>query len=87
LTIVILLLVPTPPPIWAVLLAMVLPLRVALPATNATPPPVSAVLLMTMKEAGFEEDAEGFWVKGGQRPDIDIWAGVPLFPRDVSPED
>jgi peptide/nickel transport system substrate-binding protein len=37
-----------------------------------------------MIEAGFEMDAEGFWVKDGQRPDTDIWAGVPLF-GDIAP--
>jgi len=37
-----------------------------------------------MKEAGFEKDAEGFWVKDGKRPDTDIWAGVPLF-GDIAP--
>ena len=37
-----------------------------------------------MKEAGFEKDAEGFWAKDGQRPNTDIWAGVPLF-GDIAP--
>jgi len=37
-----------------------------------------------MIEAGFEKDAEGFWVKDGVRPDADIWAGVPLF-GDIAP--
>lgn len=37
-----------------------------------------------MMEAGFEKDAEGFWVKDGVRPDTDIWAGVPLF-GDIAP--
>jgi peptide/nickel transport system substrate-binding protein len=37
-----------------------------------------------MVEAGFEKDSEGFWVKGGQRFDCDIWAGVPLF-GDIAP--
>ena len=37
-----------------------------------------------MVEAGFEKDAEGFWVKDGVRPDADIWAGVPLF-GDIAP--
>ena len=37
-----------------------------------------------MIEAGFEKDDEGFWVKDGQRPDADIWAGVPLF-GDIAP--
>jgi peptide/nickel transport system substrate-binding protein len=37
-----------------------------------------------MIEAGFEKDAEGFWVKDGARPDTNIWAGVPLF-GDIAP--
>ena len=37
-----------------------------------------------MIEAGFEKDAEGFWVKDGVRPDTNIWAGVPLF-GDIAP--
>lgn len=37
-----------------------------------------------MVEAGFEKDSEGFWVKDGERPDTDIWAGVPLF-GDIAP--
>ena len=37
-----------------------------------------------MKQAGFEKDSEGFWVKDGARPDCDIWAGVPLF-GDIAP--
>jgi peptide/nickel transport system substrate-binding protein len=37
-----------------------------------------------MMEAGFEKDDEGFWVKDGERPDTDIWAGVPLF-GDIAP--
>ncbi|MFO7697037.1 MAG: ABC transporter substrate-binding protein [Anaerolineae bacterium] len=37
-----------------------------------------------MRQAGFEKDAEGFWVKDGKRPDANIWAGVPLF-GDIAP--
>lgn len=37
-----------------------------------------------MKEAGFEKDSEGFWAKGGVRPDADLWAAVPLF-GDIAP--
>lgn len=38
-----------------------------------------------MEEAGFKKDSEGFWVDAqGNRPDTDIWAGVPLF-GDIAP--
>jgi peptide/nickel transport system substrate-binding protein len=38
-----------------------------------------------MTEAGFEKDSEGFWVDGeGNRPNADIYAGVPLF-GDIAP--
>lgn len=38
-----------------------------------------------MTEAGFTKDAEGFWVdKDGVRPDMDLYAGVPLF-GDIAP--
>lgn len=38
-----------------------------------------------MEEAGFTKDKEGFWVDAdGNRPDTDIWAGVPLF-GDIAP--
>jgi peptide/nickel transport system substrate-binding protein len=37
-----------------------------------------------MKGAGFEKDAEGFWAKGGERFDANLWAGVPLF-GDIAP--
>jgi peptide/nickel transport system substrate-binding protein len=38
-----------------------------------------------MTEAGFTKDAEGFWAdKDGNRPDSDIYAGVPLF-SDLAP--
>ncbi|MGC9347380.1 MAG: ABC transporter substrate-binding protein [Anaerolineae bacterium] len=38
-----------------------------------------------MTEAGFTKDGEGFWVDAdGNRPDSDIYAGVPLF-GDIAP--
>jgi peptide/nickel transport system substrate-binding protein len=38
-----------------------------------------------MTEAGFAKDSEGFWAdKDGNRPDADIYAGVPLF-SDLAP--
>jgi peptide/nickel transport system substrate-binding protein len=38
-----------------------------------------------MEEAGFTKDAEGFWVDAdGVRPDMDLYAGVPLF-GDIAP--
>jgi len=38
-----------------------------------------------MQEAGFTKDAENFWVdKDGNRPDADLYAGVPLF-GDLAP--
>jgi len=37
-----------------------------------------------MKEIGFTKDGEGFWTKDGKRPDLDIWAAVPLF-GDIAP--
>lgn len=37
-----------------------------------------------MTDAGFEKDAQGFWVRDGQRPPADIYAGVPLF-GDIAP--
>lgn len=38
-----------------------------------------------MTEAGFSKDDEGFWVDGeGNRPDADVYAGVPLF-GDIAP--
>lgn len=38
-----------------------------------------------MEEAGFTLDSEGFWVDAdGVRPDMDLYAGVPLF-GDIAP--
>jgi peptide/nickel transport system substrate-binding protein len=37
-----------------------------------------------MKGLGWTKDGEGFWTKDGKRPDLDIWAAVPLF-GDIAP--
>jgi peptide/nickel transport system substrate-binding protein len=37
-----------------------------------------------MKEAGFEKDDEGFWVKEGKRPDCNIYGDAQLF-GDIAP--
>jgi peptide/nickel transport system substrate-binding protein len=38
-----------------------------------------------MTEEGYTKDSEGFWVDAeGKRPDVDIYAGVPLF-GDIAP--